>query len=208
MGIWSIRTKLRELARRRFDSQNRKRLLNQDPSILSNNCVGGVISHNLGLRFNSPTVNLYIPAEDFIKFLENLDFYLKQDLIEKHRPDISYPVGVLQDIEIHFVHYESFDAAKAKWLERCRRLNMDNLYVILVCRDGYTMEMISRFDRLSYAHKVALVPFPMPEISCAVYIESFPKDGQEVGNILTWTSKLSAKRYVDLWDYVSFLNKK
>ena len=30
----------------------------------------GVLLHELGERFNSPTVNLFFGAEDYIKFLE------------------------------------------------------------------------------------------------------------------------------------------
>lgn len=44
--------------------------------------VWGVILHELGERFNSPTVNLFFKAEDYLKFLENLDYYLKQALVE------------------------------------------------------------------------------------------------------------------------------
>lgn len=29
-------------------------------SLLCNNCVGAMVLHDLGLRFNSPTVNLYL----------------------------------------------------------------------------------------------------------------------------------------------------
>lgn len=36
-----------------------RRLTNLAPSILSLDCVGGVMAHDLRLRFNSPTVNLF-----------------------------------------------------------------------------------------------------------------------------------------------------
>lgn len=38
----------------------RLRLENSDITILSNNCIGGIIYHKLGLRFKSPTINLLI----------------------------------------------------------------------------------------------------------------------------------------------------
>ena len=41
-----------------------------------------MILHELGERFNSPTVNLFFKAEDYLKFLENLDYYLKHALVE------------------------------------------------------------------------------------------------------------------------------
>ena len=55
----------------RLNKRNRARFHNPDVSILSMNCIGGVLAHDLGIRFNSPTVNLYMRAEDFIRFCEN-----------------------------------------------------------------------------------------------------------------------------------------
>ena len=54
----------------------RKIFQNKDISIISMNCTGGILYHDLGLQFRSPTVNLFMRAEDFIKFCENLEFYL------------------------------------------------------------------------------------------------------------------------------------
>ena len=69
---------------------------------------GGVILHELGERFNSPTVNLFFGAEDYIKFLEKLDHYLGQTLVEA-QSDKDYPVAKLDDITIYFMHYPSFE---------------------------------------------------------------------------------------------------
>ncbi|HAX92035.1 MAG TPA: hypothetical protein DCY07_07505 [Rhodospirillaceae bacterium] len=44
-------------------------MLNQgDISILCNNCIGGVMARDLGLKQNSPTMNTLIVAPDYIKF--------------------------------------------------------------------------------------------------------------------------------------------
>lgn len=56
-----------------------------------------MILHELGERFNSPTVNLFFKAEDYLKFLENLDYYLKQALVEVES-EKNYPVAKLDDI--------------------------------------------------------------------------------------------------------------
>lgn len=61
--------------------------------------VWGVILHELGERFNSSTVNLFFSAEDYIKFLDKLDHYLSQTLVEVHS-DKDYPVAKLDDITI------------------------------------------------------------------------------------------------------------
>ena len=104
-----------------------------------------MILHELGERFNSPTVNLFFGAEDYIKFLEKLDHYLGQTLVEA-QSDKDYPVAKLDDITIYFMHYPSFDEAKRIWEKRTERINRDNLYVILVQQNGCTEELLKKFD--------------------------------------------------------------
>lgn len=71
-----LKKKYREALRRGINRRNRERLRNQAPTIIANNCNGGVISHDLGLKFRTPTVNLYIPFPDYVRFCEGLPHYL------------------------------------------------------------------------------------------------------------------------------------
>src|SRR5574344_971827 len=93
-------------------------LKNENFSIISANCVGGVFYHDMNMRFLSPTVNLFFYPEDFIKYVNNLQAY------NELTPDISfdeklgYPVGKLNDIKIYFMHYKSCEEALCKWEER------------------------------------------------------------------------------------------
>ena len=87
----------------------RKELKNSNFTILSNNCMGVIIYHNLGLRFDTPTVSLYFPADDFIKFVNDLQYYInKADLVECLDGDVDFPVGILgkgeKAIKIYFEH--------------------------------------------------------------------------------------------------------
>ena len=95
----------------------RERLLTEDVSIISANCNGGIISHDLGLQFRSPTVNLFIPAEDFIRFCENLPHYMSvETMTECTDPavtkNVDYPVARLDDILLFLVHYSSVEEAQ------------------------------------------------------------------------------------------------
>ena len=47
----------------------RMRLKNDNFTIITNSCIGGVMYHKLGKRFLSPTVNLWMYDEDFYKFV-------------------------------------------------------------------------------------------------------------------------------------------
>lgn len=42
----------------------RKKLLKKNITIISNNCTGGFVYHDLGLRFNSPTINLAFGSDE------------------------------------------------------------------------------------------------------------------------------------------------
>lgn len=49
-------------------------------TILSSNCIGGVLGHELGWQFLSPTVNLWMWLKDFIKYCSRLRHYSQCEL--------------------------------------------------------------------------------------------------------------------------------
>ena len=68
--------KLRQFMRSGLDQRNRERLVNTTPTVFASNCNGGVMTHDLGLQFKSPTVNLFIRPKAYVRFLANLEHYL------------------------------------------------------------------------------------------------------------------------------------
>lgn len=78
----------RALLRHKLNLKNRKQLTNHDFTLIASNCVCGIL-HELGLRFDTPTVNLWFESEDYIKFLENMSDYLQYELVEI-QTDYSY----------------------------------------------------------------------------------------------------------------------
>lgn len=117
----------------------------------------------------------------------------------------SYPVGVVNDCRIEFMHYHTFDEAKQKWILRSKRIEWNNLLLILVERDGCTYENLKEFDELPYKNKVAIVHRPYDDIKCAIVFPGFLKDKQ-VGTITDWKN-LFGKRKYDEVDWVEILNK-
>lgn len=166
-------TKLKTAARQ---WRERRKLNCTDFTIISNNCwAATAIYQPFGLKYNTPTVGLFIMDEDYIHMLENLNHYLKADLkfilptesryyakiSDNGSKDITYPIATLGgDVEIHFLHYHSEEEAKAKWNRRCARVNFNNLIVKMSLRDsGYDQdEMCTRFLRLKYPNKICFVP--------------------------------------------------
>lgn len=53
----------------------RRRCENTHYTILTPNCMAGLIYSRLGEPFYSPTINTSMQNEDFIKFLSDLDYY-------------------------------------------------------------------------------------------------------------------------------------
>lgn len=88
----------------------------------------------MGIQFASPTINLYIRPNEFVKFISNIDYYLSLELIEIPHP-APYPVGMLGDITLYLKHYGTFQEAKEKWEERCKRINRNKIYLMMTDRD-------------------------------------------------------------------------
>ena len=110
-----------------IDLSNRARLKNKDVSLICSNCAGGILYHWLGLKFNSPFINLYMTGEDYIKTLENWEDFLNTEIVEDTNADKIYPVGIGHlGVKIHFMHYATFDEAIEKWNQRKARINPDN----------------------------------------------------------------------------------
>ena len=206
----SIKKQIRTLLRYPLNNRNRDLLSNHDFSIISSNCVGGVISHELGIRFNSPTVNLWIKPSDFVKLAMNTRHYFEgSNLCEEKEvtDEKGYPVATLDDITIFFMHYKSFDEAKAKWEERCKRVNYQNLYYIMCERDGCSINDIMSFNALPSKHKVVFVKEDMPDIKYSYCIPG-TREQQQIIDLCLYKNKFTGRRWIDDYDYVSFLNSK
>ena len=187
-----------------YKKRKSKRLDNLNFSIIASNCVGTIIYHDLDLPFLSPTINLTIEMDDFIRFAENLKWYMEQEIVEL-KGEKGCPAGMLGDVKINFVHYDTFEEGVRKWEERKERINWDNLLLIGSERDGCSYETLERFDRLPYENKVILTRVRYPEISSAYCIEGF-EEKEELGIVLNYKKQFFRRRYLDDFDYVAFIN--
>ncbi|MEG0408866.1 MAG: DUF1919 domain-containing protein, partial [Bacilli bacterium] len=199
----------KKIKRIKLIKQNRKRLINENFTILSSNCVGGIIYHELGKQFLSPTINLYICPSDFIKFLSNLNKYLDALPMQVNKNTDEYPIVKILDITIHGLHYKNFEEFVRKWESRKKRINFDNIYIIMLERDGCTYEDLIAFDKLPFENKIVFVHKEMPEIKSSYYIEGTTADGLDGHQVVVLTdyiSKYSYLKYIDKWDFVKFIN--
>lgn len=161
-----MKDKIKYLLRYRYIIALRSRI-SPDTSIISTNCFAGRIMQDLKMRYNSPTEGIYFMYPDYIKFLKNLKYYLteatmkfvqvsKYDLCNKRRSDleIDYPIGLLDDVEIHFLHYGNEKEAKEKWERRASRINWSKLLIIGMMQNECSEMDIVNFDSLPFRNKI------------------------------------------------------
>lgn len=167
--------KVKEFLQKRINNRNRKKLTNTSPTLICSNCTGGFLYHWLGLRFYSPFINLYMTNDDFLTALENWEAFINTEIEEVEKSSYNYPVGRgYNGVKIHFVHYKTFTDAITKWKERCLRINPDNMAVMLTNWDG-DFNIIERFDRLSFKHKVIFVDKPYTQFKSTFHLKGFSK---------------------------------
>lgn len=198
--------------RKNWLKKQRKKLRNTDFSLISSNCNGGVLLSDLGLEFKSPFVNLFMTAPDYAKLLNDLKGYMSAKLrfVKEEDPilgDASYPTAYLKDVKIYFMHYASEKEALDAWERRSQRINWNNLYVIFTDRDGCTQEILEKFDRLPFEHKVVFTHVPHPEIKSSFYIKGYEEE--ETVPVLSDFANVNrpTKRIYERFNFVKWLNE-
>lgn len=197
--------KYQHFARKVYMAGKSLRLKNMDFSLVSSNCNGGDILHDLKVPFRSPFAGLSCSPEDYLKLLGNLRGYMQCRLEFFKEEGISYPLARLNDITIHFVHYQSEEEAAQKWKRRAARMNYDNLFILFSDRGACTEEHLKQFDSLPYKNKAVFVNHPREDLSSAVYIRGF-EELSSVGICLYYKSRYSCKKHYDQFDYVKWFN--
>lgn len=154
-----------------------RRLRYRDITIISNNCSGAFIYKDLKLRYLSPTIWLYIHTPDYIRFLQRFDEHLAMDLrfVPESRDEgvTPYPLGLLGDVEIHFLHYRDPEHARASWEMRKKRIRRDHFFVlgseVLEC----TPEHVAAFDALPFENKLFFTQNPYPQYASTVHLKKY-----------------------------------
>lgn len=131
---------------------------NKTVSIISDNCMAGSIYKIMNAPFNSPTIGLFIPGPDFVRFCRKLESYLQKEPRElkesKYSGKVDYPLGLLGDVELHFLHYGSFDDAKKAWVKRSERVDIQNIFFTMTDRDWTSTNDRDEFLGLDLENKL------------------------------------------------------
>lgn len=137
-------------------------------TLIANNCIGGSILHDLGLKFNTPTINLQILPAEFPKFCKNLRHYMETELVEYkepsnlhkyelinmfgHTPKGEFPYGLCDDIIICFQHYPTFADAKAAWDRRKERIDYNHIGFLFYLAWDFDQKRALEFADLGLKH--------------------------------------------------------
>lgn len=144
-----------------FDLKKYIEIKKNIPTIFANNCWGGLTYNKLGLEFTSPLINMFETDEDYLKLLRNPKKYMNSRLElkeERFEPVLRkyYPVCSCNDILLYFNHYDSFEEANACWEKRKKRINWDNLFVMMITE---SRDVAIQFSELDYKKKICFIPF-------------------------------------------------
>lgn len=193
-------------------------LHNRTFSILSNNCWGGMIYDVYGLQYRTPTIGLWIPAQDYIRFLSNIDFYLKEDLKSINYKDChvanlliqrkecgkykqsldNFIIGRLYDVDIIFLHYKSFKEARDKWNRRKKRINRKNLIVKFNDQNDFEISDYRKFRELQFENKIFITANSnLVDDPSVIYLEQYKKNGYVVDDTKLSELPFDIKNYLN-----------
>ena len=184
----------------------RTRLNNSEITLLVPNCLGGILFHDLNLEFMSPTVNLMMTQTDFVKLVNNLDCYLREDFRFYKHEEYSCPCAYLKDLSIHFTHFQTESEAEEAWHRRAGRINRNNLFICCMERDGLSKEDILSLAELEVKGIVVFTAHDYEDIPYTVFVPGCIKDGQ-VDNLLKKEYLTDQREYEKYFDFVAWFNE-
>ena len=181
-------------------------------TIISNNCWGGWVYRLFNLPYQSPTIGLYIMPDDYLKFINNLEYYIKKCKLEFIKPEQSkhytylknneikfgdYPIGLLNDVEIMFMHYKNEQEALEKWNRRSKRIDWDNLIIKFNDQNGCTKEEIDEFNKINkYKKMICFTANKIPG-KYNIYMWEFKKDGYVIDDKYWCREHLNLKKLIE-----------
>lgn len=156
-----IKVRISNSYTRLIKALNKIRYRNLKFSVVSNNCWGGEVYKLSQKEFNTPFIGLFLMAPDYVKLVENFNFYMAQKMEFVENLNVSYPIGKLADVEIHFMHYKNQAEALDKWERRTARFLLfineypEKLFFKMCDRDGGTVDLLKRFHQTKHKNKVS-----------------------------------------------------
>lgn len=202
--------KIRETSIKALSGIRRSALEDKSFTIISNNCWAGSVYRHYGLPYLSPTIGLYLFADDYITFCSQLEESLGSRLhfinVEesKHREELkarhqqNIPLGILNNgVEIVFLHYRSWEEACEKWNRRVERVKPDNIIIKFSEMNCCTLQHLEAFDNLLFKKKVCFTANEYPHLHSCVPISRVIREGYVADDTSFYD------RYIDLTAFIN-----
>ena len=198
----AVKTFIKECWRTPLKKYMQYKLKNHSFSLISANCIGGILSHDVGEQFRSPTMNLIIPQ--FVDFCENLESNLKTDLIPLEYTRNGHPICKCGEIDIVGIHYNSCGDLISAWNRRKERVNYNNIFLIATDEFINSAELKKRFDALPFP-KVCFTADSHPKYDWMVFLPEF-RGADKVGDSLRYVNIWGVRIFEKHFDCVKWLN--
>ena len=174
----------RKWCERRVKDVRRMGLRTREFTVISNNCFGGFVYQRYGMAYQTPTAGLFFMPDDFLRLLREPKRYFAKplDFIDPMRAPHadflraqdarygSYPVAMLEDVTVYFMHYPTEKEAREKWERRVSRICWERVLYKFCDQNGATPEQIAAFDALALKHKVCFCARPYPGLKSVVVL--------------------------------------
>ena len=178
--------------------------------VVSNDCWAGELYQWFGRPYDTPFIGLFLMGSDYARLVSDLDHYLGKPLrfvsLSRWSPElldqpVNYPVGMLDDIEIHFMHYRDEFEAALKWHRRLERFDLSQARVKVsggkAQVDRAVLEQV-----LACGHAPLVLVDPMEaELPGAVQVPGFTMNGADlflpsaaVVNVRRWLESGEVRR--------------
>lgn len=201
-----------------YNRHFRKRNKQNHVTFVSQNCIGGVLYHMLGIPFSSPTINMFIEDENFVKLAERPEHYFSLDAEpyeEAHVDQVGedrlvYPIIRVDDILLCCQHFKNCREAVEAWNKRRLRVNYDRLFVIACSWNLSEREdLVKRVNDLPCPVVIFTTEdYHLPHCVKLQGSKWFKDCRGAVQPHLTSFEGLSGKRYFsDVFDFVKWINE-
>lgn len=202
------------------------KLKESNVSILSNNCLAGIVYKELGLNTLSPTINCFFSREHWKVFLNDYVYFLNCEMEiwdnTKHghlfiQDKQFMPKGVIDNrLVCYFNHSASVEESVEKWNNKRKQINFENIVILTALgtdEDAYEFEALQIKKKLGVYYKDL-------KLSSVVYCSEWSKDkdaqlrygfnfnsfinyymtcGQEMRGKINWIKFLNGEQ-----DYIRF----
>lgn len=159
-----VRRKYRIFFKKKHSKRDIELLKDKNFVIVCDNCWAGSVYQWLARPYNSPFISIGFYGDCYLKLLSNFEHYMSLPLkfiteSKYKNREITYPLALLGDLELHFTHYKTEKEASTKWTRRTARMleetNRDN-YIFMMSDAWYATEQnFKDFEALPLKNKLS-----------------------------------------------------